>query len=67
MCISGVVVLTTLLLGFDIQASQDDERFHSSTEYAYFTNLLDSLPKGYNGLFAGSGECEQCHGYDTAG
>ncbi len=66
-CISGLVVITTLLLGFDSQASQDDDRFHSSTEYAYFTTLLDSLPEGYNGLFAGSGECVQCHGYDTAG
>ena len=66
-CISGLVIITTLLLGFNTQASQDDERFHSSTEYAYFTTLLDSLPRGYNGLFAGSGECLQCHGYDTAG
>lgn len=64
--ITAAVVIVTLLFGFDSQASADDQRFHSSTEYAYFTTLLDSLPRGYNGLFAGSGECVQCHGYDTA-
>lgn len=64
--ITSIVIITTLLLGFDTQASQDDQRFHNASEYAYFTTLLDSLPRGYNGLFAGSGECVQCHGYDTA-
>ena len=64
--ITSIVIITTLLLGFDTQASQDDQRFHNASEYAYFTTLLDSLPRGYNGLFASSGECVQCHGYDTA-
>lgn len=64
--IVSIVIIVTLLFGFDTQASADDQRFHSSTEYAYFTTLTDSLPRGYNGLFAGSGECVQCHGYDTA-
>lgn len=64
--IVAIVAIITLAFGFDTQASADDLRFHSSTEHAYFTTLLDSLPRGYNGLFAGSGECVQCHGYDTA-
>ena len=28
--------------------------------------MLDTLAQGYNGLFAGSGACVQCHGFDTA-
>lgn len=42
------------------------EPFHTTEEYSFFTGLTDSLPLGYNGLFAGSGECVECHGYDTA-
>ncbi|TAK42757.1 MAG: hypothetical protein EPO28_06840, partial [Saprospiraceae bacterium] len=38
----------------------EPERFHAA--------LLDTLlPAGYNALFAGSGICSKCHGYDTAG
>ena len=29
--------------------------------------LQDSLPVQYNGLFAGSGACVNCHGYDEDG
>ncbi len=42
--------------------------FHTKLELTYFQSLTDSLlPTGFNGLFAGSGECIQCHGFDTAG
>ncbi len=42
--------------------------FHSDFEITQFDILIDSLlPEGFNGLFAGSGECTQCHGFDTAG
>lgn len=57
-----------LVIGFQsypkvIAATQN---FHSTQDYSFFTELLDSLPQGYNGLFAASGECVQCHGFDTA-
>lgn len=42
------------------------DAFHSVEEYSFFTGLLDSLPRGYNSLFAASGECIKCHGFDTA-
>ncbi len=43
-------------------------RFHSDSELTQFDMMIDSLlPLGFNGLFAGSGECIQCHGFDTAG
>ncbi len=42
-------------------------RFHKDFELAYFEMMQDSLlPKGFNDLFAASGECIQCHGFDTA-
>lgn len=45
-----------------------DARFHENFELAYFEMLQDSLlPTGFNDLFAASGECIQCHGFDTAG
>ncbi len=43
-------------------------RFHEDIELAYFEMMQDSLlPTGFNDLFAASGECIQCHGFDTAG
>lgn len=43
-------------------------RFHTEFEINQFEVLLDSLlPVGFNDLFAASGECNQCHGFDTAG
>lgn len=43
-------------------------RFHSDLEKARFEMMMDSLlPGGFNSLFAASGECIQCHGFDTAG
>ena len=43
--------------------------FHSQEEMAAFSAmLLDTLlPNHYNELFAASGACVQCHGYDTLG
>lgn len=40
--------------------------FHTDLELAQFEMMSDSLPTGFSVLFAGSGECVQCHGYDTA-
>ncbi len=43
--------------------------FHSLDERAFFSAALNdtTLFEGYNGLFAASGSCVQCHGFDTAG
>ncbi|MEM7101479.1 MAG: hypothetical protein AAF502_00030 [Bacteroidota bacterium] len=41
--------------------------FHTMEELKTFENMIDSLPEGFNGLFAGSGECVECHGYDPEG
>ncbi len=42
------------------------ESFHTSDELKFWGSMVDTLPGGYNGLFAGSGECKNCHGFDTA-
>ncbi len=66
--IGTFLVGVTLAFSADIQANDEQATtFHSPSEYAYFTMLMDSLPRGYNGLFEGSGACVQCHGYDTLG
>ena len=54
---------------FDLPSiAEPDTRFHEDFELTYFEMLQDSLlPEGFNDLFAASGECIQCHGFDTAG
>lgn len=48
--------------------AETEVRFHEDFELAQFELLQDSLlPTGFNDLFAASGECIQCHGFDTAG
>lgn len=42
------------------------ETFHTSEELAFWGSMVDTLPGGFNGLFAGSGACTNCHGFDTA-
>lgn len=62
-------VLTILPLVFFIPGgtSVTTLNYHSVSDLRYFGALLDSLPQGFNDLFAGSGECVACHGFDTAG
>ncbi len=43
------------------------EKFHTPEEVAKFRMVADTLHEGYNGLFAASGDCESCHGYDVNG
>ncbi len=48
--------------------SEETDTFHSDVELEEFRQLLDSITfiGDYNGLFASSASCQQCHGYDTA-
>ena len=64
-----LIVLTSIPLVFFLPrgTSVSSLDYHSSADLRYFGALLDSLPQGFNDLFAGSGECVACHGYDTAG
>jgi nitrate/TMAO reductase-like tetraheme cytochrome c subunit len=63
-----LILLSIPFLGkLPMSLSAKADLFHSDLEKAYFEMMVDSLlPKGFNSLFAGSGECIQCHGYDTA-
>lgn len=64
-----LAVLTALPLVFFLPegTSVSNVNYHSVADLRYFGALLDSLPQGFNDLFAGSGECVACHGPDTAG
>lgn len=64
-----IIVLTILPLVIFIPrgTSVTSLNYHSISDLRYFGALLDSLPQGFNDLFAGSGECLACHGFDTAG
>ena len=56
------------LFGIPFKKASNATAFHSTAELKQFTFLLDSLlPEGFNGLFAASGSCTKCHGFDTAG
>ncbi|MCB9338833.1 MAG: T9SS type A sorting domain-containing protein [Lewinellaceae bacterium] len=57
-----------LMSYFTLDPAEEARRFHSADERAYFNLVLSdtSLPEAYNYLFAGSGVCQKCHGYDTA-
>lgn len=67
--IIGIILLSIPFLAeLPMKLSANTTSFHSDLELAQFHILSDSLlPKGFNGLFASSGECVQCHGFDTAG
>ncbi len=55
------------LFGIPFKKESQATRFHSAAELKQFSFSQDSLlPLGYNGLFAASGTCIKCHGYDTA-
>ncbi len=64
-------IIALPLLMSNLTLEQDDEirRFHTDPEMAHFQMaMLDTtLPNGYNYLFAGSGVCQKCHGFDTLG
>ncbi len=63
-----IILPIPFLAFFPINIPEQTKTFHSETEIAQFQMLQDSLlPSGFNSLFAGSGECIQCHGKDTAG
>ena len=50
-------------------AEAANDRFHSKAELAHFAWFFPDtlLPNVYNELFAASGTCDPCHGFDTAG
>ncbi|MBK8564582.1 MAG: T9SS type A sorting domain-containing protein [Saprospiraceae bacterium] len=64
-----LLALPLLLANLTLEKDAEIQRFHSDAEMAHFQLMLGdtSLPKGYNYLFAGSGVCQKCHGFDTLG
>ncbi len=64
------VIVTVIFLLAELpvnHASATTYTFHSDAERIRFEELADSLPGGFNVLFAASGECDHCHGYDPEG
>lgn len=55
------------LLSYQFVPKDIAEAYHSEAERLHFAQMQDSLPVLYNGLFAGSGRCVQCHGADPEG
>ncbi len=64
-----LLALPLLLANLTLEKDAEIQRFHTAEEMAQFQLMLGdtSLPKGYNYLFAGSGVCQKCHGFDTLG
>ncbi len=61
------IVLPLVFLSFSLLylCGSSPEKFHTPEEVAMYKVVADTLHEGYNGLFAASGDCEQCHGYDV--
>lgn len=49
------------------QHTADARNFHSEAELLRLHDLIATLPDDTNSLFAASGKCSGCHGYDPAG
>ncbi|MCB0705471.1 MAG: T9SS type A sorting domain-containing protein [Saprospiraceae bacterium] len=68
--LAGALFLFPLLLSYlpIQQAEAEIIAFHSQAELESFSLLFPDtlLPNQYNALFAASGTCDKCHGYDTA-
>lgn len=66
----GIVALVLFSLPFLFTSWQSKPTLVKSADPhpAFGLSLLDTgLPEGYNTLFAGSGVCRKCHGFDTLG
>ncbi len=64
-----IIALPLLLSNLTLDKDEEIRRFHTEAELAHFQMMMGdtSLPTGYSYLFAGSGVCQKCHGYDTLG
>jgi hypothetical protein len=66
-----VIVATFVVIYFSLTlmdvGTEKAYAFHSKKEIDQFTALAEALPTGINSIFAGSGECELCHGTAGAG
>lgn len=63
-----IILLPILLANLTVDKAEEIRRFHTEAEMTHYMALLDTtLPNGYNALFAGSGVCLKCHGFDTLG
>lgn len=61
--------LPFLLSNLTVEKAEEIRKFHSAEELTHFQLMLTDtlLPTGYSYLFAGSGVCQKCHGFDTLG
>ncbi len=64
-----IIALPLLLSNLTLAKDEEIQKFHSDAELAHFQMVVldTTLPKGYSYLFAGSGVCQKCHGYDSLG
>jgi hypothetical protein len=66
-----LILIGAAVLGLAVIGGEDfqDEEFHTDIEMDYYLKFVVSdttLVDGWNELFAASGECKGCHGYDPA-
>ncbi len=64
----GVLLTTILLLSVQFRQMNEAQAFHTKDELAYFKAIFrgsNGLPEANNTLFAASGKCVTCHGYDS--
>ncbi|WP_306643676.1 multiheme c-type cytochrome [Sanyastnella coralliicola] len=62
-----LMVLAAIALFLASFRASEKPQYHNSGELKQFQELSDSLPDSFNGLFATSGACVNCHGSDPDG
>lgn len=64
-----ILVIPFLWSDISVETPEPVVSFHSEAELTHFSAMMmdTMLPELYNDLFAASGVCVKCHGYDTLG
>ena len=65
--IVSIILLVQFSLSFFEKGTYEAYAFHTEKEVTLFNKMAAALPTGFNSIFAGSGECNLCHGTAGAG
>lgn len=62
-----MAAIAAVFASFKPQEQAKLPAYHSAEEYQRYASLANNLPNVFNGLFATSGACVNCHGQDPDG
>ncbi len=62
-----MAAIAAIFVSFTTEDAGELRAYHSADEYSRYASLANNLPNVFNGLFATSGACVNCHGQDPDG